>query len=92
MSLHSRCVCVRGVGVCFDNEEESAYDRGIKKSPPKGREGVYKAIFDCPHLDKYTCNDSGCVTEYVGGTCVDLSPGYLYDCRSLEEVESIKPV
>jgi hypothetical protein len=43
-------------------------------------------------LDKYTCDGSGCVTEYVWGTCVDLSPGYLYDCRSLEEGESIKPV
>ena len=32
------------------------------------------------------------MTEHVWGTCVDLSPGYLYDCRSLAEVESIKPV
>ena len=32
------------------------------------------------------------MTEYVWGTCVDLSLGYLYDCRSLEEVESIKSV
>jgi hypothetical protein len=28
----------------------------------------------------------------VCGTCVDLSPGYVYDCRSLAEVESIKPL
>ena len=27
----------------------------------------------------YTCDGSGCVTEYVWGTCVELSPGYLYD-------------
>ena len=39
-----------------------------------------------PLLHKYTCDGSGCVTEYVWGTCVDLSPGYLYDCRSLSEV------
>ena len=32
------------------------------------------------------------MTDYVCGTCVDLSPGYLYDCRSLTEVESMKPL
>ena len=32
------------------------------------------------------------MTDYVWGTCVDLSPGDLYDCRSLAEVESIKPL
>ncbi len=26
------------------------------------------------------------MTEYVWGTCVDLSPGYIYDCWSLTEV------
>ena len=30
------------------------------------------------------------MTEYVCGTCVDLSPGYLYDSRTLEEGERIK--
>ena len=49
-------------------------------------------MFDCPHLHKYTCDGSGCVTEHVWGACVDLSPGYLYDCRSLAEVESIQPL
>ena len=29
-------------------------------------------------------------TECVWGTCVDLSPGYLYVCSSLAEVDSIK--
>ena len=48
--------------------------------------------FDCPHLDRYTCDGSGCVTDYVWGTCVDLSPGYLCDYRSLAEVESITPL
>ncbi len=32
------------------------------------------------------------MTEYVCGTCVDLSPGDLYACRSLAEVESLKPL
>ncbi len=32
------------------------------------------------------------MTEYVWGTCVDLRPGDLYDCGSLAEVESIKPL
>ena len=41
---------------------------------------------------KYTYDGSRCVTEYVCGICVDLCPGYLYDWRSLAEVESIKPV
>ncbi len=49
-------------------------------------------VFDCPHLHKYTCDDSGCVTEYVWGICVELCPGYLYDCRTSVEVESIKPI
>ena len=50
------------------------------------------AVFDCPHLHKYRCDGSGCVTEYVWGTCVDLTPGYLCDCRSVADVESIKPL
>ena len=32
------------------------------------------------------------MTDYVWDTCVDLSPGYLCDCRSLSEVESITPL
>ncbi len=27
------------------------------------------------HLHQYTCDGSGCVTQYVWDTCVDLSPG-----------------
>ena len=49
-------------------------------------------MFDCQHLHQYTGDVSGCVAEYVWGACVDLSPGYRYDCRSLAEVESIKSV
>ena len=41
-----------------------------------------------PH--KYTWEGSGCGTECVWGTCVDLIPGYFYVCSSLAEVESIK--
>ena len=41
------------------------------------------------HL-KYTCNDSGCQTEYVWGTCMDWNPGYLQHRDSLTEVESVK--
>ncbi len=37
------------------------------------------AIFTCLFLHKYTCDDSGCVTEYVWSTCVDLSQGYLHN-------------
>ena len=32
------------------------------------------------------------MTEYVWGTCVDLTPGYLCDGWSVAEVESIKPL
>jgi hypothetical protein len=39
---------------------------------------------------KYTWKGSGCETECVWGTCVDLIPGYLYVCSSLAEVESTK--
>ena len=50
------------------------------------------AVFVCPHLDQHTCDGSGCVTEYVWGTYVDLRPGYLCDCRSVAEVDSIAPL
>ena len=50
------------------------------------------AVVGCPYLHKYTCDGSGCVTEYVWGTCVDLSPGYVSDCRSLAEVDRINPL
>ena len=46
--------------------------------------------FDLLLLHKYTFDGSGCETQCVWGTCVDLSPGYLYVCSSLAEVESIK--
>ncbi len=39
----------------------------------------------------YTLENSDCVTEYVGGTCVDLCPGYLHLNWTLSEVESVKP-
>ncbi len=42
--------------------------------------------------NKISCDVGGCVTQYVWGSCVDLSPGYLYDWRSLVEVESINLV
>ena len=35
---------------------------------------------------------SGCETEYVWGTCLDLIPAYLYHCSTFAEVESIKVV
>ena len=41
-------------------------------------------------LHKYTFQGSGCETECVWGTCVDLILGYLDVCSSLAEVESIK--
>ncbi len=47
--------------------------------------------FDFLFLHKYTWDGSGCVTEYVWGTCVDLSLGYLYPKRTLADVEIIKP-
>jgi hypothetical protein len=50
------------------------------------------AVFGCLRLHKYTWYASGCETEYVWGTCVDLIPAYFYDWRSLAEVESIKAV
>ncbi len=43
-------------------------------------------------LHQYTGYASGCETEYVCGTCVDLIPAYLYDCRTLAEVERIQVV
>ena len=43
-------------------------------------------------LHKYTCDASGCETEYVRGTCVDLIPAYLFDCRTVAEVERIQVV
>ena len=65
-------------------------------NPLKCRVRVYKreylVVFDCPYLDKCTCDGSGCVTEYVGGTCVDMRPGYLCDYRSVSEVENINPL
>ena len=48
--------------------------------------------FGCLFLHKYTWYASGCETEYVWGTCVDLIPAYLYHWRTLAEVESIKAV
>ena len=44
--------------------------------------------FDDLLLHKYTFHGSGCETECVWGTCVDLSPEYLYVCSSWAEVES----
>ena len=41
-----------------------------------------------PH--KYTWEGSGCETECVWSTCVDLYPGYLNVCSSWAEVESTK--
>ena len=65
-------------------------------NPLKCRVRVYKreylVVFDCPYLDKYTCDGSACVTEYVWGTCVDLRPGYLCDCRSVAQLERINPL
>ena len=52
-----------------------------------------KVLFcDCDVLllHKYTWEGSGCETECVWGTCVDLYPEYLYVCSSWAEVESIK--
>ena len=50
------------------------------------------AVFGCLLLHEYTYDGSGCETESVWGTCVDLIPAYFYDWRSLAEVESIKAV
>ncbi len=51
----------------------------------------YRVDYDNNPLNVISFIDvSGCVTEYVWGTCVDLSPGYLYLNRTLPEVESIK--
>ncbi len=47
--------------------------------------------FDFLFLHKYTWDGSGCVTEYVWSTCVDLRPGYLHLKRTLTDVERIKP-
>ena len=47
-------------------------------------------MFDRLFLHKYTGEGSGCDTECVWGTCVDLLPGYLYVCSSWAEVESTK--
>ena len=41
-------------------------------------------------LHQYTCDSSGCETEYVRGISVDLCPAYLYRSRTLAEVEGIK--
>ena len=49
-------------------------------------------IFGCLLLHEYTYDGSGCETECVWGTCVDLIPAHLYDWRSLAEVERIKAV
>ena len=46
--------------------------------------------FDLLLLHKYTWEGSGCETECVWGTCVDLSPEYLGVCSSWAEVDSIK--
>ena len=46
--------------------------------------------FDLLFHHKYTWEGSGCETECVWGTCVDLIPEYLYVCSSLAEVESMK--
>ena len=46
--------------------------------------------FDLLLLHKYTWEGSGCETECVWGTCVDLSPEYLYVCSKLAGAESIK--
>ncbi len=50
-------------------------------------------LCDCQSVaDVESITGSGCVTEYVGGTCVDMRPGYLCDCRSVAQLESIKPL
>ena len=49
-------------------------------------------VSGCLFLHKYTYDGSGCETEYVCGTCVDLIPAYLYDSRTLAEVERTKVV
>jgi hypothetical protein len=41
-------------------------------------EHAFFATFDLLFVHKYTCHGSGCETECVWGTCVDLIPGYLY--------------
>ncbi len=45
-------------------------------------------VFGCLFLHKYTCDGSGCETEYVWGTCVDLIRAYFYHWRTLPEVET----
>ena len=49
-------------------------------------------VFGCPFLHKYAFDGSCCQTECVLGTCVNLSPAYLYHWRTLAEVESINVV
>ena len=48
----------------------------------KSRLRVYKhaffATFDLLFVHKYTCQGSGCETECVCSTCMDLIPGYVY--------------
>ena len=51
---------------------------------------AFFVTFDLLFHHKYAWEGSGCETECVCGTCVDLSPEYLGVCSSWAEVDSIK--
>ena len=68
--------------------------RKLRASKQRKVDYVCKRAFfvtlDVLFLHKYAWEGSGCETECVWGTCVDLSPGYLYHSSCWVEVESIK--
>ena len=85
-------------GTCVDLSPEYLYVcsswaevESIKaaKSRLRGYKRAFFVTFDLLLLHKYTWEGSGCETEWVWGTCVDLSPGYLGVCSSWAEVDSI---
>ena len=85
------CGLDSGISLSFKDFGGSWEHKSSEMSTPCVWTSIW-AVVGCLMLRKYTWYASGCETEYVWGTCVDLIPAYLYHWRTLAEVESIKAV
>ena len=64
------CLCLKLLGGSFDGKAANCRLRVCKMS-------IF-VISDLLLVHKYTWAGSGCGTECVWSTCVDLIPGYVY--------------
>ena len=85
------CGLDSGISLSLKDADGSWEHKRSEMSSPTIYTSIW-AVFGCQYLHKYTWYASGCETEYVWGTCVDLIPAYLHHWRTLAEVESIKAV